>query len=672
MILFPADGERRDTTPARELPEDGHMTARAGAAVTTIAGHAPQRAIAFSAAVLGLLATHAVTEAPVFSGLGQTPWVAAEFVLPLLYAFPGSRRLLDRCRWPVLAVQTVLTWVPLAVFGGRWETGSAGLLAGLLLLMVPGLVSWLAAGLLLAADLALRAGLTGLPWRPAWSGAVWVIVPFVVDTLVLFGMIRLEQIVRELDAARGTAAELAVASERLHMAQTLHAAVGRCLTDAAARAEAARQSLAHDAATARTQIAAVGRAAREAVAQARAVSAARLQAAPSRPAMSPGAGAVIGGRLAWTVLVVVLSAVGAQALNNAVIDHNGLRTGSVMAAAIALTVALQLRHSWSVRQGSRPRAWLATISLQMALVYMFFLPGLTAYMVLPGFLAGSVLLLVPSEWRWVGFAAVIASWVALFDTVPLPGITAHDRGGLGVLYSSGGMAFIGLLVYGLSRLAQQARELEGLRDELAGVAALLERLRAARDVHDLLGLGLSTIALKADLAGALIGRDDPRATAEMEEMTRICATVLADIRQITEADRRLRLADEMARARQILAAAGIRVRCDAPHGPLPDAVEQVLAPVLREAVTNILRHSAAGTCSIDVAAYARSIRLEVVNDGVPRQPATCPAARAADGGIGLANLDARVRSAGGRLSYRETAGKFMLTAHIPLGASPPA
>ena len=119
-------------------------------------------------------------------------------------------------------------------------------------------------------------------------------------------------------------------------------------------------------------------------------------------------------------------------------------------------------------------------------------------------------------------------------TLPLRG--THPGSGQRVpnaLYVAAITAEVGLLVYGLSRLAGLARELEALHGELARMAAVRERLRVARDVHDLLGLGLSAIALKADLIGALIGRDDARAAAEIGEMSRICAAARADIRLVT-------------------------------------------------------------------------------------------------------------------------------------------
>jgi hypothetical protein len=410
----------------------------------------------------------------------------------------------------------------------------------------------------------------------------------------------------------------------------------------------ARRVLSCDPADARARVAEAGAAAREAVAQARAVTVGRRGDTRPEPATAPPGGAVIGARLGWAVLVVVSCGYYVGGLNDAAVDHLGLRLMSLLAAGGVLVLALQIYHSRAVRQGGRPRAWPFTLGLQAVLVYAFFLPPIAMEFSLDCFLAGSVLLLVPGRRRWAGFAAVVASCSVLYAMVPLHGLTASDRSALVALYVAGSIAEIGLLVYGLSRMA-----------------------RMARDVHDLLGLGLSAIALKTDLIGRLIGRDNARAAAEMEEMSRICAAVCADIRLVTHDGQRLSLAAELTAARQILASAGIAVRASMPGGPLPAAADAVLAPVLREAITNILRHSAATWCSIEAAAGS-AVRLVVSNDGVPdRADAGEDGQPGARGGSGLANLTARVQGAGGRLSSCLANGLFELTAEVPLTAPEP-
>src|ERR1035441_9626184 len=161
------------------------------------------------------------------------------------------------------------------------------------------------------------------------------------------------------------------------------------------------------------------------------------------------------------------------------------------------------------------------------------------------------------------------------------------------------------------------------------------------------------------------------------------STARADIRRVTGGSQRLSLAAELAAARQILASAGIEVTAGT-GAELPELADAVLAPVLREAVTNILRHSAATRCTIEATDENGTLQLRVSNDGAVESPQASdgtalaatgghramPAARDG-GGSGLANLTARVQSAGGRLTTSNAGGRFDLIAEIPL-PSPPA
>ncbi len=569
----------------------GRVTARIAATFAVPADDAQRRATAFAVTVICVFLVVKVSWAAVVAGAGQVPFILALFVLPLLCAFPGGRRLLTRHRWPALAVQAVLTWVPFAVFGGQWVVGLGGLLAGMVLLLLAAPVSWLLAALLLVADVVVRAAVTGLG-APVWSGVVWALVTFVDDGLAFFGVVRLAQVVGEVEDARRRSAELAVARERL-------------------------------------------RAAREAAARARSMMADQQ----SRPVPEPAAGTSIGSRLAWAVLLLLVLGYTVQSVNNVVVNDEGPRLGSLLVAASAAIAALQVRHSWAARQGRRPRAWPLTLGLQALLTYVFFLPPLAGQMTSGAFLAGSLLLLIPGRRRWAAFWAMVISWSALYATVPLQGETAADRSAFAVLYVTALMVVTGLIVYGVSRLAGLARELAELQGELTRTAAVRERLRVARDVHDLLGLGLSAIALKSDLIGALISRDGARAAAELGELGRICAAAQADIRLVTGAGARLSLAAEVAAAERILTSAGIEMTTGMPDQPLPAVADEVLAPVLREAVTNVLRHATATACAIEVTSHGAALRLRVSNDGVTgREDGS---RLAAGGGRGLANLTAR-------------------------------
>jgi two-component system sensor histidine kinase DesK len=636
-----------------------------------LAGDAQRRATALAVAVLCLIMGSRAFSDLYYGAPGQLPFTVALFVVPLLYAFARPRRVLARHRVTVLAVQGAATWVPFAVFGHSWQVGIDGLLAGLVLLTVSGRAAWLLAGGLLAAEVAIRSGVTGLPVRPAWFAVFYVVAYYVDDGLAFFGMIRLAQIVDEVEDARSRAAALAVADERLLAARSLHSAVGQRLAYISAMAAAARRGLSRDAAQARARIAEAGITAREAVARAREVAAGDRSLPRREPAATPFTGAVIGAQLAWLVVLVTLAMFVAENIGYSVQAHYSALLLVLAVGDIVLAAALQVYHSDAVRRGRRPRAWPVTLGLQAVLVYAFLFPFVWAYVGFLGpFLAGSFLLLFSGRWRWYVFVALVTSYAVLYTVLPVRGnpIAAGHQVPLTFMYAAVA-AGIGLLVYGLSRLAGLARELEGLHGELAQVAAVRERLRVARDVHDLLGLGLSAVALKTDLIGALIGRDDSRAAAEMEEMGRICAAARADIRLVTGDGQRLSLADELTAARQILASAGVEVRAGIPAGPLPATADDVLAPVLREAITNVLRHAAATACAIEVTADGSAVRLRVSNDGAT-EPGAAARPAAGGGGRGLANLSARVQAAGGQLTSRRLGGRFELTAQIPLPGQP--
>ncbi len=397
------------------------MIAGTGAAETE--GNASRRASVIAVAVLCIVLVARLAGAFASDEGDQAPFIMALFVLPLLYAVPGTRPLLARYTWPLLAAQAALTYVPFAVFGGQWAQGVAGLLAGMVLLTLPGRLSWPLAGVLLVADVAVRAGLVGLPWAPAWSAVLWLVIVFVDDCVAFFGPVRLSDLVAELQSARGRFAELAVAHERLQAAEDLQAAVGGRLADVTGMTAAAQQALPGNPAEARAQMEAAGVAARDAIAQARAVTADH-RTAPSPEPATAATGADIAPRLAWTILVVILCGFGLQTANNIYLAHLDPRGAAALLASVAVCVALQLYHSRHAPEGRPPRAWPLTLALQTVLVYMPFLL-LRGYVgSLAGFAAGSFLLLVPGRWRWAGYAAVVASWSALYATVPQAGAAA--------------------------------------------------------------------------------------------------------------------------------------------------------------------------------------------------------------------------------------------------------
>jgi two-component system sensor histidine kinase DesK len=240
-----------------------------------------------------------------------------------------------------------------------------------------------------------------------------------------------------------------------------------------------------------------------------------------------------------------------------------------------------------------------------------------------------------------------------------------------VLYQIGAAATAGIVVYGLSRLTDLAEKVEAIRRELARTAVERERLRVAQDTHDLLGLGLSAVALKSDLAGRLIGRDDARARAELGALLRLAAQARAEIRSVTTGEHGLSLRAELAATRDVLASAGITAELPTETlvGPLPEEVDAVLATMLREAVTNVLRHSRATRCEIELTVGLDAACLRVGNDGVIDESDRAPDRRS--GGRGLANLSARAAARGGRVSTHAEADRYELIVRLPLPAKAP-
>ena len=633
-----------------------------------------RRATTLVTVVLVLLATSEAAYGAANGGAGEAPMVLALFVLPLLYVAPASRVLWLRYRYPLLAAQAVLTCLGFVLFGASWISGPTGWLGGLVLLTFPPPASWIMATALAGAEEAVRAGVVGLPYQPAASSSLLVLTYFVLNALTLFGLARLADLIAAVHAARDELAEAAVSAERIRAAESLQAAIGGRLTAAAGRAAAALQAMAGSPARARENIAETEVAARQALAEVREVAVRyRDEARPEVAAVETGE--PLAPRLAQAVLAVLLCGfavlyvllLAANVNGTSSSGYSGAVVGWTIADAVAV-VALQLRHSWPSRGVARPQGWPATLVLQVLLTYAL-VPVTGWYpLIMAGFLAGSALLLAPTVLGRAAFAAMILSVPVVWAVKPAQGLTTPEWVGA-LIFQTLDSAALGLLVYALTRLAQLAVQLEDLRGGLARKAVVGERLRMARDTHDLLGLGLSAIAMKADLIGKLIGRDDARAGAEIADLARICATARADIRLVSGEARDLPLDTELAAARDVLASAGIEVRTRVSTDPSPSSeAAAVLVPVLREAVTNILKHSSASYCMLEMTADASLLQLLISNDGSDDNGEGAPPPSAGRAGNGLRNLAARLEEAGGRLIARRENGTFSLAVEVPLPA----
>ena len=215
-----------------------------------------------------------------------------------------------------------------------------------------------------------------------------------------------------------------------------------------------------------------------------------------------------------------------------------------------------------------------------------------------------------------------------------------------------------------TRLLETVAELRRTRAELARVAVAEERERFSRDLHDLLGHTLSVMVVKAQAVRRLAATDPVAAAEHAADIERVGRTALLDVRQAVDAMRAPSLPEELAGARDALEAAGIRATIDAGPTDLPDDSGAVLAWALREAVTNVLRHSGASACSIAVTEADGQLRLVVTDDGVGAPTPPSPAAIVRAGG--LDGLRDRVRAADGFVESGSTDGGFRLVASVPL------
>ncbi|MEV1245454.1 histidine kinase [Nonomuraea sp. NPDC049750] len=310
------------------------------------------------------------------------------------------------------------------------------------------------------------------------------------------------------------------------------------------------------------------------------------------------------------------------------------------AACLAVIVVMQLRSI-----NGRHMLALALLAL---LVYLPIPVFGRAWLGAAGFLAGPILLAFPWSVAWPLVGCVMASVAvsAVLLGLPVP---------LTVNFTASTLV-TGLVVYGLLKLAQLVRELQEARQALARAAVVEERLRAARDLHDLLGHSLAAILLKCELARRL---DPARARAELADVLAMAEKAEGDLRVISGERPALSLAAEAESARSVLAAAGIQVELGLAHAELSAEVENVLGTVLREAVTNVLRHSSARHCAITMVVEEDGVvRLRVRNDGVR-------SSEGRPGSAGIGNLTTRLAALNGRLGTSRDDDWFELTAQAP-------
>lgn len=353
--------------------------------------------------------------------------------------------------------------------------------------------------------------------------------------------------------------------------------------------------------------------------------------------------------LLWlSVLVVLFGAIPVAQVN-----------ASAMAALVGIAVALLAVATWALRAVSD--AWPGEQPTPTR-------PVLVTCGV--GALAATVAATLPEDPRLAGLSmvwgALAWSLSGLRDRRHLAGLLVVLTAGVAVttrdpglvLGAVGAALFIGMTVHLSLWMLEVVRRLDRSRDAEAALAVAEERLRFSRDVHDVLGRHLSTIAVRSDLAAALSGRGEPGAAEMMLEVRATAHEALREARELARGYRVSNLEQELDGASSLLAAAGIETVVDVDD--LPRRWHEPAAWVVREAVTNVLRHSAATTVEISW----RDGVLSVGNDGV--------STRASTNGVGLVGLAERLAPMGAILSTATRDDHWTLAVTMPADALEPA
>jgi two-component system sensor histidine kinase DesK len=344
-------------------------------------------------------------------------------------------------------------------------------------------------------------------------------------------------------------------------------------------------------------------------------------------------------------------------------------TGGMVILVAFCTIYLVLVPNWPT-PGRFALPGLAALCLLTVAACLFY--GQTGLVALWIFMSSaSGLMIADRRWALRAVLGVVVCYVIFSATTH-----AHRTDFLSNLLP---VIFIGLAVIGLRRQFQLTAELALAREEVAQLAASEERLRLARDMHDLTGQSLSTITLKSELAARLLGRmpdsaERDRVREEVEQVAAVSRQTLRDIREAISGYRRPTLAVEIITGRAALASAEIAAHDDADLTLLsgtfdPDA-EAALAWCLREAVTNVVRHSGARNCHISLTRRGAAMTLTVRDDGMGHAPpGGCGAARGVPGraaGTGLHGMAERLSAVGGSLELRPDARPgFCLIATVP-------
>ncbi|MEV6303167.1 sensor histidine kinase [Actinoplanes sp. NPDC051861] len=334
-----------------------------------------------------------------------------------------------------------------------------------------------------------------------------------------------------------------------------------------------------------------------------------------------------------------------------------LSVGQAVACVLLMHQAIDFR----LGRGPRPRRRVAvaaalSVATAVAAWPSFTEPGSYGFVVaivLTGFLVA----LAPAVSTTISLSLALVFWlVAAAPAIHRSGEEFFQQLGLLLL-------LLAMLGTGRSTvwMLDVIWQLDDAQQVKADLAVAEERLRFARDLHDVAGRALSVVSLKAELAAKLGERGRPEAVEEMLEVRRIAQESLAELRSVVSGLRTAQLDEELAGARSLLAAAGITCRVIGDADGLGARTRTALGWAVREATTNVLRHSEARECTIMLDRNTEGITLTMTNDGA----GVSPEGRVLFGN-GLTGLSERIAALGGTVAAdRVPPDRFRVEVRLP-------
>lgn len=287
--------------------------------------------------------------------------------------------------------------------------------------------------------------------------------------------------------------------------------------------------------------------------------------------------------------------------------------------------------------------------------------GLPTWSIIPGLASGAIAVWVPRPLRMWTVAAAVA--VTAVVAVSVHYGTTGELEGPQQVTNTVLMGVLALAIISTMWSWDVVVRLDRTRLLEAELAVADERLRFAADLHDVQGHHLHVIALESELATRLAESDPEAARVHMQQVHQHSRTALDETRDLVQGYRRTSLGAELANATRVLSAAGIEGRLghgtEAAADRVPEGGRHLLGLVVREATTNVLRHSSAASARLELEVDDRWARLQVANDGA--------AVPVEEPGTGLATLADRLEAVGGQMVWGRDGEWFSVDARIPIG-----